>query len=665
MKLQTKFYLGIAAAFLVLAAAVSAITVFLVDNTVVKLSTDRVRLNMNSALMIFNNRLNALLNRARFLAQQAEDLGGFSDESKFARERLEVLGSKLEGLKKDHEFELDMLNLTTPDGHVILRSGALVETGETVTGDPLLKKAVATREAASGIILLSPERLEAEGSDLLEKCLQHGGERTGMLMGAAVPVVTGGEFWAILEAGTLLNGATDKVDAIRNVVFEKKEYKGKPVGTATLFMKDFRISTNVIDGQGKRAIGTRASPEVAAHVLERGLSWTGRALVVDTWYLSRYDPILDPDQNIIGMLYVGELEQQYVDMRREAVLLYLLATLGGMALGFVVFIPITKSILGPIRKLSHATEQLAGGDLTHRIGIKARDEVGSLSRAFDRMAEELENRRKEIHAKQEVIEAANEELRQLNKNYMDLLGFVSHELLNPLASAIMGLYAVKDGYLGPLSEPQERALESVGRSLDYFKEIVKSYLDLSRLEKGEIVVHAAPVALRPVVIAPVIEGLERGIEDKKMALEVSVPEAMAVEADKDLLRIVVDNLVSNAIKYGREGGTISIEAVQASGQCILSVANEGEGIPADKIPLLFRKFSRVHDPKLVGKKGTGLGLYICKEIIEKHGGRIWVESEQGKWAKFTVSLPGTTRDRQPVAGDAAQSCELLLRAPAQ
>jgi signal transduction histidine kinase len=108
--------------------------------------------------------------------------------------------------------------------------------------------------------------------------------------------------------------------------------------------------------------------------------------------------------------------------------------------------------------------------------------------------------------------------------------------------------------------------------------------------------------------------------------------------------------VSNAIKYGREGGTISVEADRTGGQCVIKVANEGEGIPADKIPLLFRKFSRVHDPKLVGKKGTGLGLYICKEIIEKHGGRIWVESEQGKWAKFTVSLPGTNGDGPLAAG---------------
>jgi len=141
------------------------------------------------------------------------------------------------------------------------------------------------------------------------------------------------------------------------------------------------------------------------------------------------------------------------------------------------------------------------------------------------------------------------------------------------------------------------------------------------------------------VVAPVVDGLQRGLEARRMILESHVPEGMTVEADRDLLRIVVDNLLSNAIKYGREGGKVRIEAVHEVDPTVLSVYNEGPGVAPDKIPLLFRKFSRVYHPELVGQKGTGLGLYICKEIIDKHGGRISVTSEEGRWIQFSVALP--------------------------
>jgi signal transduction histidine kinase len=407
-------------------------------------------------------------------------------------------------------------------------------------------------------------------------------------------------------------------------------------------MGDRRISTNVRDARGLTAIGTTADPEVAARVIGAGLSWTGSARVVDTPYLSQYDPIRDPTGQIIGMFYVGELEEIYRDMRTRAVLVNLAVVVGGLALSLIILVPLSRGLLMPIRKLAHATEIIAQGFLSHRVGGSSEDEVGQLSQAFDRMAEELEARGREIHARQKAVAEANEDLRNLNKSYMDLLGFVSHELKNPLSSAVMGLYSVKDGYLGAVTEPQKKALDSVAKSLDYFKEIIKSYLDLSRLEKGEIVVRKALVAFETLILAPVAESHERALLAREMKLETAIPPGFEVYADKDLLRIVIDNLLGNAIKYGRDGARVRIEAMPHGGEARVSVTNDGEGIPADKLSLLFRKFSRVADASLAGKKGTGLGLYICKEIVEKHGGKIWVESEQGKWTRFTLSLPCET-----------------------
>jgi two-component system NtrC family sensor kinase len=647
MKLKTKFTLGTVTVFGLLAVVVAAVTVLQISEGVIELSKNRVRLDINSAWMIYNTRANRILDRARFIAKDLEGMDRGTGESKFAHERLEAFKRKLVLYKDEKGYELDVLTLVQPNRKVILRTNPPYNEGDFATEDILVENAIKTRESVSGTILLGHARLEMEGENqkgenLLKKCIDNGGIPEGLFMGAAVPLVSGGEFWAVLEVGVILNGAKEKVDEIRKVVFEEKDYKGKPVGTATIFMGDRRISTNVRDSRGLTAMGTTAAPEVAARVLGSGSSWTGSARVVDTPYLSQYDPIRDPTGRIIGMLYVGELEEIYRDMRTRAVLVNLAVVGGGMALSWIIFVPLSRSLLFPIRKLAHATEIIAQGFLSHRVRVTSDDEVGQLSRAFDRMAEELEVRGREIHARQQAIEAANEDLRNLNKSYMDLLGFVSHELKNPLSSAVMGLYSVKDGYLGAVTDVQKKALDSVAKSLDYFKEIIKSYLDLSRLEKGEIVVRKVVVPFEPLVLVPVVESHERALLARGMRIETSIPAGFTVNADKDLLRIVLDNLLGNAIKYGRDEGRVSVEAETSGSESRVSVTNEGEGIPQDKLHLLFRKFSRVAESSLAGKKGTGLGLYICKEIVEKHGGRIWVESEQGKWTRFTLSLPRET-----------------------
>ena len=209
----------------------------------------------------------------------------------------------------------------------------------------------------------------------------------------------------------------------------------------------------------------------------------------------------------------------------------------------------------------------------------------------------------------------------------------------------MGLYTVKDGYLGDLSPEQRKALEAVARSLDYFQDLIKKYLSLSRIERGALEVRKVPLALRPEVVDPAVEALRRELEEKGMAVEVRIPPGMRVVADRDLLRIVYDNLLSNAIKYGKEGGRIVLEARESDDEVVLSVWNEGPGIPRDKLPLLFQKFSRLDVPSHAKKRGTGLGLFICKEIVERHGGRIWAESEEGKWAKFSFTLPKGKEER--------------------
>jgi signal transduction histidine kinase len=255
------------------------------------------------------------------------------------------------------------------------------------------------------------------------------------------------------------------------------------------------------------------------------------------------------------------------------------------------------------------------------------------------MAEQLEEQRREIGHRQRELERLNDELRMVNRNYMEMLGFVSHELKNPLSSAMMSLHTVKDGYLGDLSPAQTKSLDSVAQTLDYFEDMIRNYLDLSRVEKGELKVTKVPFRLHDRVVLPVLQGLDRELREQQMVVDDRIPEDLVLHADANLLRIVYDNLLSNAAKYGREGGTIVLNAQEDTDRVTLGVRNDGEGITPDRMEMLFKKFSRLDSPAYAGKRGTGLGLYICKEIVEKHGGEIWAESEAGAWARFSFTIP--------------------------
>jgi two-component system NtrC family sensor kinase len=635
MKLQTKFNLGIIIIFAILAVVIAVMSINYVNANTIREAENRVRIYMRAAWEIHSGKVTSIRSTAESLAQ-SQSLRELLQSPK----NEQLLGSIQEELESvRQEKKLDILNVLTPDGTVILRTRFPYNDGDDLSDDPMVKQVISTQQSSSGNVILLLERLDIEGPGLVERSLAISEDPRGMLAGVATPIVEDGRLLGIIQMGRLLNGSTEEVDRIRDAVFANEYYKGKPVGTATIFMDDLRISTNVLDNQGRRAVGTRVSREVAEHVLEKGLSWTGRAFVVDTWYLSQYDPIKDPDGNIIGMLYVGELEQKYLDLRTRAVVLNLSIILIGMVVAFLMSFFVVRSILDPIRKLTEATMCLSNRDLTHRVVVNGNGEIAYLSASFNQMAEQLETQHREIEQSHQELEGLNHELKVTNRNYMEMLGFVSHELKNSLTSAVMSLYTVKDGYLGEINPSQKKSLQSVAESLDYFQDMIKNYLDLSRLEKGELAVNKSQMSLRNHVVLPVLEGVQRELEDKQMLVNNRIPENLVLNADGDLLKIVYNNLFSNAVKYGRSGGQIVVDAYENGDQVRLSVCNDSEGISSENMAVLFKKFSRLDKVEYAGKRGTGLGLYICRQIVEKHQGEIWVDSQMGAWVKFSFTLP--------------------------
>lgn len=635
MKLQTKFFFGILGVFFPLAIVVGVVSILWINANTIKEAQHRVELHIKAAWDIYEEERMQIRSILNILAQSPRIKAVLLDRNNSTN--IYTLRTELENIREKNN--MDILTIIDASGNVVLRSRPPFNKDDNLSDDFLISEVLFNRTSCEGDITYSAERLKTEGAGLLEKCMNFGGEPTGMLTGAVVPLIENNHIIGAIQAGTLLNGTTEVVDKIKEGIFENISYNKKPIGTATIFMGDLRISTNVIDNQGRRAIGTRVSNEVKEQVLDAGKSWTGKAWVVNAWYLSQYDPILDPKGNVIGMLYIGELEERYLDIRTKAVETFLYIIFGGMLMAILVSFLIIRNILVPVRKLSIATKKISEGDYHSRVEVKTHDEVGGLAKSYNRMVDRLEKHEQEIRKKQNELEVTNQKLETTNRNYLEMLGFVSHELKNPLASAMMSLHTVKDGYLGDINDNQKRNLDSVADSLDYFEDMIRNYLDLSRLEKGELKVMNKKVLLISEVIEPTLRGFEREIIQRKIELENFIPKKLFAYGDKDLLRIVYDNLLANAIKYGRDGGGIRLAAKEDEDHLVLSVYNEGYGIPRDRMKMLFQKFSRIDSPAFKLKKGTGLGLYICREIIEKHGGKIWAESLEGQWAKFIFTLP--------------------------
>lgn len=233
-----------------------------------------------------------------------------------------------------------------------------------------------------------------------------------------------------------------------------------------------------------------------------------------------------------------------------------------------------------------------------------------------------------------------EELEAANRAYFEMLGFVSHELKSPLASVFMDAQVLSEGYLGELSPKQKEKTKQISKKVEYLLNLVREYLDLARIEGGEIRLNAKPVDFHKAVINPSVEIIRAQMEAKNIQLEIQFPaDAPPVECDPDLMQIVMVNLLGNGVKYGFENGLLRVKGEINEGRLRVTVWNSGPGFPAEERQRLFRKFSRIPTPELMKQKGTGVGLYTTWQIIQRHDGAVTASSVPGEWAEFTFEIP--------------------------
>ncbi|HEY82059.1 MAG TPA: PAS domain S-box protein [Dehalococcoidia bacterium] len=279
---------------------------------------------------------------------------------------------------------------------------------------------------------------------------------------------------------------------------------------------------------------------------------------------------------------------------------------------------------------------------------------------FDGILEDITERKRmeeELREKNELLRAQNEELMTQRQELMqktkeaeeasraksEFLAHMSHELRTPLNVIIGFSELMLDGVAGELSEEQRQCLNDVLSSGHHLLGLINDILDLSKIESGKMELKLTRFAL-PSLIASLKKEMMPLVAKRKQSLEVRVEKGLPpVRADKAKIRQVLLNLMSNSTKFTPDGGRLEVEAVREDGWCRVSVIDNGIGIEKKYHEVIFEPFCQLGNSLPRESGGTGLGLAIAKQIIEKHGGRIWVESEYGKGSRFSFTLPLASR----------------------
>jgi two-component system NtrC family sensor kinase len=410
----------------------------------------------------------------------------------------------------------------------------------------------------------------------------------------------------------LLNNDFTLVDRIKEVA---------GIDTATIFFGDLRVSTNVLDSDGNRAIGTRVSQEVSDYVLMQGQQIVGPAFVVNEEYITRYDPLRNHLGEVIGILYVGAKQASFQRLVRDFNQQISLVAIGTVLLTIIITTPVSRMITRPLDQLKvlvAANRQVAEGDMTVRVPVEASGEVGLLESSFNSMLDTLQNTQDQL--------VQSEKLASLGQ----LAAGVAHELNNPLGTIL--LYS---DLLRKECDPNSTYAEDLDIILSETKRckgIVAALLEFARQNQ----VIAQPTDLNSLILK-VVELQIKNCEALSVQVHLKLyPKLPKIQADPAQIHQVLVNLIENALDAMPDGGQLFIRTKkEPEGMVTVDFEDTGMGISAEHLSKLYTPFFTT---KPVGK-GTGLGLAIIYGIIKMHRGQIFVHSELNRGTKFSIQLP--------------------------
>lgn len=449
-----------------------------------------------------------------------------------------------------------------------------------------------------------------------------------------------------VQGARLLNRNLDFIDHINAIVYPEGSLPFGSQGTATLFLDDVRISTNVrlfgapVGGaaSGERAIGTRVSHSVRETVLGERRTWLDRAFVVNDWYVSAYQPLLDGAGRAVGMLYVGYLEQPFRLLKYAA-----LASIG------LIFFPVmlgaawvslrwARSIFRPLEQMEATMRRVEAGDGAARVGALglagSQDEIGRLAGHLDHLLEVIDDKTRSLQRWNAALDAkVAERTRQLAAAQSQLVrneklaavgqltASIAHEVNNPIAVIQGNLDLVRE-LLGPHAAAVKGELKLVDEQIERMRLIVTQLLQFARPTEFAGYVEAVDSAR---VLADCLVLVNHLLVRGAVQVRRDLRATHTAGINRQELQQVLVNLLVNAIQAMPDGGTLTlatrdIELPGAGDRPVpgleITVADTGTGLPAELLSTLFEPFVTRK------KEGTGLGLWISRSLVERYGGEL-------------------------------------------
>jgi signal transduction histidine kinase len=326
------------------------------------------------------------------------------------------------------------------------------------------------------------------------------------------------------------------------------------------------------------------------------------------------------ESGIIGVLYITPTASSEVDIAsvqlvyRSIGRFFLWGGLLAIAIALLLTFILSRRILAPVKALTHAASQLGKGDFSQRVHSSDKGEVGRLAQSFNSMADNLER------------------AERLRRN---MVADVAHELRTPLSNLSGYLEAIRDGVI----KPDADAIRSLDEEASSLSRLVDDLQELSLADADELRLFCQKEDISK-LIKQAVTAWQSQTSAKGLKISASLPdEPILASIDSHRIKQVLHNLLENAVAHTSRRDSITVKAWEQDNQVKISVADTGEGIPAEDLPNIFERLYRVDKSRTRATGGSGLGLTIAKRLIEAHGGKIEVESEPGKGSTFTLTLP--------------------------
>ncbi len=559
---------------------------------------------------------------------------------------------------------LDFLFVLQADGVVDASAGTSLKAART---DWPVRKSALAGLSSYGMDAFSEDELLALSPALAERARielvatanasaeENRQETRGMVIHAASPLHMPDGTTVALVGGRLLNQNLEFIDTVNDLVYRQASLPDGSQGTATLFLDDVRISTNVRLFENRRALGTRVSEAVRAAVLDHGDVWLDSAFVVNDWYISAYEPLVDSYGKRIGMLYVGFLEAPFAQAKYETLGSVIAAFIGITILSIPVFLRWARSIFKPLERMTQTIAKVDEGDLGARTGLPpSGDEIGQVAVHLDELLERLQQREGELRAwneelnvrveeRTQQLQLANLRLEATTKQLVmseklatigEITAGVAHEINNPIA-VIQGNLEVARSALGEKADVAKREFNLIDEQVDRISRIVGKLLQFARPEEfagyverqspATVISDCMPL-VKHVLSRAGIDVVRRDAADGLIAM------------NRTELQQVLVNLIVNAAHAMPDGGVLTLSSMDeerhGSRGVTIAVADTGVGMSDDVV-------ARIFDPFFTTKRqeGTGLGLSVSQMLIARQGGEIAVESREGEGTAFTIWLP--------------------------